>query len=210
MQSIDSDAVVQSRPCHSLGGGRFHFDRHCQILQGASLRGRPMTFQNQWLTSICFFGVWGLQRDSWMSPIASIMSEPNIWRSYLLIVWKVQISSKQSPNKPQTRSRNQTDRCLWLSIQSQHTQCGGRFLAGWEHKSNKKQPLAGKNNKKDRGKKEEFLKLAPKDIQEFFRQKKEWITLDRNDIDFWNHGTGKLFSQLPARDILKKLKLALS
>ena len=30
-----------------------------------------------------------------------------------------------------------------------------------------------------------------------------------SDIDFWNHGTGKLFSQLPARNVLKNLKLVL-
>ena len=45
---------------------------------------------------------------------------------------------------------------------------------------------------KDRKQKEEFLTLAPKDIQENFRQNEEWITLDRNDIDFWNVGTNKI------------------
>ena len=42
---------------------------------------------------------------------------------------------------------------------------------------------------KDRDKKEDFLKLAPNDIQEIFRQNDKWIVLDRNDIDFWNVGT---------------------
>ena len=44
-----------------------------------------LTFQNQWLIFICFFGVWGIQRNSWMSPIQKFSRWMKVRNDYLFI-----------------------------------------------------------------------------------------------------------------------------
>ena len=56
----------------------------------------------------------------------------------------------------------------------------------------------------DAAKKEEFMELAPDDLQ--FLNDLHWIELDRDDIDYWTVGMKKIFRQLPDRKHLKLLK----
>ena len=53
-----------------------------------------LTFQNQWLIFICFFGVWGIQRNSWMSPIQKFSR----WMKVLLSIYIQTCQKLWTPN----------------------------------------------------------------------------------------------------------------